>query len=303
MKIRKVFFIILLFTLFFSCDGNISPPWINLSPTADADSEYRIADHTVVNELWQGLIPEANIILAKQKLKIGYGHTSHGSQLTTGMAGLITFSNGGNLGTAYTADLFSFNSSGSGDALNLLEGGDGVLDQDAGYYPAWVNRTQAFIDDPSFSEYNVIMWSWCGQVSNMTEQRMIDEYLTPMSAFEASNPDVTFIYMTGHLDGTGETGNLHKRNEQIRTFCRVNKKWLFDFADIESFDPDGYYYLNKNAADTCEYTDGNWAKKWQNSHVENTDWYSCGSAHSQPLNANMKAYASWWLFTQIAKGL
>jgi hypothetical protein len=31
--------------------------------------------------------------------------------------------------------------------------------------------------------------------------------------------------------------------------------------------------------------------------------HSCASAHSQPLNANMKAYAAWWLFVQIAAGI
>lgn len=30
------------------------------------------------------------------------------------------------------------------------------------------------------------------------------------------------------------------------------------------------------------------------------DWLDCPSAHSQPLNANMKAYAAWWLFARLA---
>jgi len=30
------------------------------------------------------------------------------------------------------------------------------------------------------------------------------------------------------------------------------------------------------------------------------DWYRCGSAHSQPLNANRKAYAAWWLWARLA---
>ncbi len=34
--------------------------------------------------------------------------------------------------------------------------------------------------------------------------------------------------------------------------------------------------------------------------MEGTDWYSCSSAHSQPLNANRKAYAAWWLWARIA---
>ena len=39
-------------------------------------------------------IPESAIEQAKANLHIAYGHTSHGSQLTTGMTGLIGFVNG-----------------------------------------------------------------------------------------------------------------------------------------------------------------------------------------------------------------
>jgi hypothetical protein len=113
--------------------------------------------------------------------------------------------------------------------------------------------------------------------------------------------------MTGHLDGTGLTGNLHIRNEQIRNYCRTNKKFLFDFADIESYNPDGVYFGDKNPNDNCDYDsnkdgtlDANWAVAWQNSHTLGTDWYNCSSAHSQPLNANRKAYAAWHLWARIA---
>jgi uncharacterized protein YjdB len=113
--------------------------------------------------------------------------------------------------------------------------------------------------------------------------------------------------MTGHLDGTGVNGTLNTRNQQIRNYCRNNNKILYDFADIESYDPDGNYYLDKRANDNCDYDsnndgspDKNWATIWQNSHTLNVDWYNCSSAHSQPLNANRKAFATWWLFARLA---
>ncbi|RPJ06253.1 MAG: hypothetical protein EHM28_10405 [Spirochaetaceae bacterium] len=31
-----------------------------------------------------------------------------------------------------------------------------------------------------------------------------------------------------------------------------------------------------------------------------TDWYNCGATHSMSLNANMKAYAAWWLWARLA---
>jgi uncharacterized protein YjdB len=128
-----------------------------------------------------------------------------------------------------------------------------------------------------------------------------------MSSLESEFPKVKFVYMTGHLDGTGINGTLNIRNQQIRNFCRSNNKILYDFADIESYDPDGTYYLDKGANDNCDYDsngdgirDRNWATVWQNAHTINADWYNCSSAHSQPLNANRKAYAAWWLFARLS---
>jgi hypothetical protein len=127
-----------------------------------------------------------------------------------------------------------------------------------------------------------------------------------MNGLEQSFPTVTFVYMTGHLDGTGEGGNLNLRNQQIRDYCELNEKWLYDFADIESFDPDGAVnYMKLYANDACDYDsngdtvqDANWATAWQDGHPG--EWYTCGSAHSQPLNANRKAYAAWCLWARIA---
>ena len=103
------------------------------------------------------------------------------------------------------------------------------------------------------------------------------------------------------------TGNLHLRNEQIREFCRSNNKVLYDFADIECYNPDGIYFGDKIPNDNCDYDsdgngsrDGNWAIEWQNSHSIDIDWYQCSSAHSQSLNANQKAYAAWWLWAILA---
>jgi PKD repeat protein len=120
-----------------------------------------------------------------------------------------------------------------------------------------------------------------------------------MDALERDYPDVTFVYMTGHLDGSGIDGNLNRRNEQIRAFVRAGNKTLFDFADIESYDPDGNYYLDRGADDGCNYDSGNWATDWQEAHEEGVDWYRCSAAHTQPLNANLKAYAAWWLWARL----
>ena len=242
-------------------------------------------------------IPESAIIQAKKKLHIAYGHTSHGSQIITGMNNLDEFMGGTGL-----YDWHDGPANGSIDIDDYFMSGDlGNPDR-----TTWAVRTREYLNNQYHNDVNVIMWSWCGQASSASEED-INTYLNLMNQLEIDFPNINFVYMTGHLDGSGLTGNLHLRNEQIRNFCRINNKYLFDFADIECYDPDGKYYGDKNPNDGCKYDsdgngslDANWAIEWQSSHTEGVDWYQCSSAHSQPLNANQKAYAAWWLWATIA---
>ena len=261
-------------------------------------AEPIIIDHTCTDITF---IPQSAIEAAKANLHIAYGHTSHGSQITTGMTGLVAFANGGGLGLALPADSFAWNNGGTGGALDLH---DYAMGGDVGYYPQWVNNTRSYLNDSANADVNVIIWSWCGQVdSKYAAGTLESEYLTPMAQLEADYPDVTFVYMTGHVD-IWDDANNKAANQMIRDYCNANDKVLYDFADIEHYDPDGTYFEYVN--DDCGYYDGpggtllgNWATEWQNSHTEDVDWYSCGSAHSQPLNANRKAYAAWWLWAVL----
>ncbi|MCM8762645.1 MAG: hypothetical protein NC929_04950 [Candidatus Omnitrophica bacterium] len=239
--------------------------------------------HTKIRE-----IPVKWIEKAKKSLHIAYGHTSHGSQITTGMTGLVSFA----------GSLYAWNYGGKNGALDIQDGNLGKA-QDLGNPDrnAWAQTTREYLN--SHPEINVVMWSWCGQVSSATEND-ITTYLNLMSQLERDYPNVKFVYMTGHTDGTGLSGNLHMRNEQIRKYCIANNKILYDFEDIESYDPDGRYFGDKNIKDDCSYSGGNWAIEWQNSHREGVDWYRCPAAHTQPLNANLKAYAAWWLWARLA---
>jgi hypothetical protein len=209
------------------------------------------------------------------------------------MAGLVSFK-----GSAY-----SWNNGGLSGALDLHDGG---MTGDLGNpdRTSWATRTRTYLT--TNTDVNVIIWSWCGQVSSATETD-ITTYLNLMAALENDFKNVKFVYMTGHLDGSGLTGNLHLRNEQIRNYCKTNNRILFDFADIECYNPDGVYFGTRKPNDACAYDtngdgslDGNWAIEWQNAHTQGTDWYTCSSAHSQPLNANQKAYATWWLWARLA---
>jgi len=170
----------------------------------------------------------------------------------------------------------------------------------------WAKDTRTYLNKPENKDVNVIIWSWCGGVSDNTSNG-IQTYLNEMNNLETEYPNVRFVYMTGHLDGSGLNGNLHKRNEQIRNYCKNNNKILFDFADIETYNPDNTYFGDKNPNDNNDYDsdnngsrDRNWAVEWQNSHSKNTDWYDCSCAHSKALNCNQKAYAAWWLWASLA---
>jgi hypothetical protein len=262
-----------------------------------------IADHLDANLASR---TQAQYQLAKDTLHIAYGHTSHGSQITYGMTNMVDFINGGGLGlSGYATDFFAWNNGGAGGALDLhdnFQSGDlGNPDR-----TTWADRTRSYLDDPANSDVNVIMWSWCGQAD--TTEENIDLYLSLMSQLELAYAHVTFVYMTGHLNGGAPGSNLLLRNQQIRDYAGANDKVLFDFADIESWDPDGNYYGDKLLTDNCDYDsddngsrDANWATDWQDSHTQGEDWYDVYAAHSQALNGNLKAYAAWTLFADIAE--
>jgi hypothetical protein len=145
------------------------------------------------------------------------------------------------------------------------------------------------------------MWAWCGQVSDAS-QAYIQSYLETMNQFETDYPGMRFIYMTGHLDGSGPSGNLHQRNEQIRAYCMAHNKVLFDFADIERYNPDGVDFLGRSANDACDYDDGNWADEWCAANPGSSLCDTCedGCNHSRSLNCNMKARAFWWMMARLA---
>jgi hypothetical protein len=227
-----------------------------------------IADHTVVHVFDQ--IPASVIEGIKNSYRIFYCHTSHGSQIVTGMD-MVRDEN----------PLYDYNN--SSGTLSLYEYGD-----DLGHVgdTSWAPITRnALSSDPSI---NMVIWSWCGGCSDNTEEG-INIYLNKFNELEQDYPNVKFVYMTGHLDGTGIDGNLYARNNQIRAYCLANGKTLFDFADIESYDPDGNYYPDET--DACE-----WCDTWCAAHV----CPDCGGcAHSHCFNCYQKGKAFWWMMAKI----
>lgn len=260
-------------------------------------------------------VPESAVENAKATLHIVYNHTSHGSQLITGMNALAGFPDFGNL--------YAWSDSGEGSALDLDDNGipadvpdlsQGDYVDDNGDTP-WVVGTRALLDNPDNAQVNVVMWSWCS-INGHDAQRYVDN----MEKLVSEYPAVNFIFMTGHAEGTGEDmteGGVHYNNQLIREHCRANNRWLFDFADIEAHNPDGGYYWNAGMRDNLDYDDGNWAVEWIAANPnhdyarlttgEGVDGYdgTSGCAHSDsPSEANLncvqKGAAVWHLFARLA---
>jgi len=227
-----------------------------------SNAEPIVADHIAVSEFDQ--IPDSVIEGITVNFNMYYVHTSHGSQIMTG--------------------------------LDMVEAEDALYEQpycrevsdDLGHNgdTSWVPATRVYLD--AHPECNLAMFSWCGGASDNTEEG-INIYLNKMEELEADYPDIDFVYMTGHLDGGGPEGNLYIRNNQIRDYCDANDKILFDFADIESWDPDGNYYPDE--IDACY-----WCYDWCALYTCPT----CGScAHSHCFNCYLKGKGFWWLLALV----
>jgi len=266
------------------------PMIINNYPIPDSTLiiDHENIDITQIPDVW---------LTAARNLTIHYGQTSHGSQILSGLDYMKT----------YDAYKYNFAISPGATPPTLPAGTDLLKIYTGNNYSGntyitpdmyWEGSTgiSHTTSTAATSLFDYSMWSWCGQAEYYSNDQ-INTYLAQMRAFETAFPDMRFILMTGHNVGTPGT-SLLAHNQMIRDYAIANDMILFDFADIETYTPDGTFYDPA----IYNYNEGScpWCDTWCDSHTSYCSNPPVDCAHTHGLFCQMKAQAFWWMMARLA---
>ncbi len=233
-----------------------------------------------------------------RKLVIHYAHTSHGSQILTGLQWLEKQDpkyNVSIIASGVVAQPPDSTAMGFYDGNNYSNTTYITPDM---YWEsaAGIDKTRSVV---ATGWFDISLWTWCGQMSDYSVTQ-VETYMAVLDQLERDYPPLRTVYYTGHTDGTDgntQVSKLWRNNNLVRDYAQSNNKALFDFADIESYDPAGTFY--PTASDNCS-----WCKTWCSSHptafeCQNyTQMSDC--AHSDKLQCALKAQAFWQLMARMA---
>ena len=147
------------------------------------------------------------------------------------------------------------------------------------------------------------MWAWCGQM--VYASSYINEYLSVMNTLDDDySPNTRFILMTGHTDSSAWPTWQTNANT-IRNYAQTNQMIIFDYGDMELYDPEGRYYtyytgtgVAPDGYDTCM-----WCSDWCDSHpLDCVNLPSC--AHMLDTEYGLvcvnEGKAFWWMMARLA---
>ncbi len=242
-----------------------------------------IIDHTCAN-LQQ--VPAVWIESVQDNFPSHYAHTSHGGQLTYGLEFIEADSSFYDYarGISYLPSIAG--------AWCIFDGQEteSYISPDLYWETAGgMDLTRDVLDNNP--EIETSMWSWCSQLNYYGESE-VQAYLDSLSVLETEYPDVTFIYMTGNAQGTGSDGyNRWQRNEQIRDYCSVNDKVLYDFADLDCW----WYNTSSSSWELHTYT-----YSTDTIPAEHPQFYGNEYGHTTAESCVQKGEALWYMMAVIA---
>jgi hypothetical protein len=253
-----------------------------------------IIDHNAARDFDR--IPAQWLTAAKQ-LTLHYAHTSHGSQIISGILALE--SSNATYGVAVReSGTEGLPAAENPTVLRIYDGNPPATYITPDLYWDGNSGMNATRGVAGTGHYNFSMWSWCGQQSS-NDTATVQRYLDNLNTLETEYPGMRFIYMTGHTDGTDmltTPNTLKYNNNLVKQYVINNNKVLFDFADIESYDPAGTYYPGTgNPEGAC-----NWCDTWCANNPADCTNLTSSCAHTHPYNCKLKARAFWYMMARLA---
>ena len=245
----------------------------------NSNSQTILIDHNCTDI---SQIPLSEINSVQDNIKWHYAHTAHGEQIVCGLDELEANQ------SDYAVEIGYSTLPNVPDELCVFDGQEGftyINPQDYWSSAYGLQYTHDVLDNnPSI---NVSGFMWCIELEEYSAAQ-VDHYFSAMALLEADYPGVTFVYFTGNAQADGAAGNnRHLRNEQIRDYCAVNDKVLYDFADIDCWyngEMNSYEYQGETVPIEHTAYNGNY-------------WTECG--HANEISRSMKAQAAWWLMARL----
>jgi hypothetical protein len=269
---------------------------LSISLTACAAETAIVIDHTCTDI---SEVPDEWLDAARETVRIHFAHESHGRQIVFGLENLEVADP-----VKYNLAIMKDNEAAfppqeSPAALLIYDGQPPIWIAEATDYwstPEGLDRTQSVVDILRPEGLTASIFNWCNQVNGWPDpatatEEYVQDYLDSISALEAANPDITFVYMTGNTHNAGDSGyDRFLLNQQIRQYCIENGKVLFDFGDMDA------WYGGEQW--TYSYDPGTGSIEVPLDHPQNAGDYR--GTHASYESCENKAKAFWWLMARLA---